>query len=199
MVEAKITDISSAPLILKEQVFKNNSTKTASFDVSISDSVSNTIESNWSDTVGMTASQKVTYKAFFGEGETAVTLSSDFERGGSNSKTVTVGQSSGVQLDLGPGESVKALLSAAKGTMKVRVIFEAYLSGAAAINYNPTYKEHHFWAPDINGVRQAAGMASTVKIVNDIQVSYFSNGEITLDDLPTRRAVFKTAVAAAVA
>ena len=187
--EASITGINSNPVILKTQTFKNNSSKQASFDVSISDDVSESVESNWSDTIGISVSQSVSYGTKFVGGDTSIAFNAEFQKGGSKSRTVTVGQTSGVAVDLDPGESVKAVLSASRGSMTVRVVFEAYLSGLSAVNYNPRYRDHHFWALGINGVRQAVDLRDTFRIVNDIEIGYFSNGDITLEDLKHSRPV----------
>jgi hypothetical protein len=181
--EAGITGINSTPVVLKTQTFKNNSSKPATFDVSISDQVSEGVESNWSQTIGVSVSQSVSYGTKFVGGETSITFNAEFQKGGSKSRTVSVGQTSGVTVNLDPGQSVKAVLSASRGSMTVRVVFEAYLSGINAVNYNPTFRDHHFWALGINGVRQAVSLPDTFRIFNDIEVGYFSDGDITLEDL----------------
>jgi hypothetical protein len=186
-LEASIIDISSKPVILKTQTFKNKSSKTATFDVSIYSDVSDTVEANWSQTVGLSFTQSISYGTKIFGGETSITFSAEFQQGGSKSQTVTVGQSSGVMVDLDPGESVKAILSAHHGSLGVRVAYEAYLSGLSAVNYNPTYKDHHFWALAIDGVRQAVKLPGTFRIVDDIRVGYFSDGEIVLEDLEGKR------------
>ena len=47
---ATITGITSEPVIVATKTFSNNSSKKATFDASISDQVTNTTESNWSET-----------------------------------------------------------------------------------------------------------------------------------------------------
>jgi hypothetical protein len=103
-------------------------------------------------------------------------------QGGSESKSVTVGSTSGVSVELDPGESIEAQLTASRGVMKVRITYRAYLAGNTAINYNPTFKDHHFWALDIGGVMQAGGINNSIQFTEDIEIGYFSNAKIELRD-----------------
>ena len=66
--------------------------------------------------------------------------------------------------------------------MKVRITYRAQLIGTTAINYNPTFKDHHFWALDIGGVMQASGLNNSIQFTEDIEVGYFSNAKIELRD-----------------
>jgi hypothetical protein len=187
VADAQITGITSNPVIVKTQTFKNNSSKTATFDCSISDDVSDTMEANWSTTLGISVTQSITYGGTFVGGSTDLTFSADFQQGGSNAHTVTVGQTAGVMVDLEPGEAVKATLRADEGKLQARVTYDAYLSGVAAVNYNPTYRDHHFWALGVSGVLPAAGLPTVRKMVVDIEVGFFANGEIVLEDDKGRR------------
>ena len=78
--------------------------------------------------------------------------------------------------------------------MKVRITYLAYLTGNTAINYNPTFKGHHFWALDIGGVMQAGSIPNSIQFTEDIEVGYFSNSKVELRD-PTGK--LKTAMLAA--
>ena len=133
-----------------------------------------------------------------GGGETSLSYSHAWGEGGSESKSVTVGSQTGVSVILDPGESVEAELTASRGVMKVRIVYKAYLIGVTAVNYNPTFKDHHFWALDIGGVMAAAGLPNTKQFTEDIEIGYYSNSKIELKD--TRgvvRATFSSAAKAA--
>jgi hypothetical protein len=172
---AQLTGITSEPVVVATKSFTNQSSKKATFDASISDQVSNTTESNWSSTNSIEVGQKITYNVGFlgtgGGGETSMTYNHTWGQGGSESKSVTVGSSSGVSVELDPGESIEAQLTASRGVMKVRITYKAYLTGNTAINYNPTFKDHHFWALDIGGVMQAGGINNSIQFTEDIEVA----------------------------
>jgi hypothetical protein len=183
---AMITGITSQPVVVATRTFTNQSSKKAVFDASISDQVANTTESNWSSTDTIEVAQKFTYNVSFlgagGGGETSMSYSHQWGQGGSESTSITVGSSSGVSVELNPGESIEAQLTASRGVMKVRITYRAQLTGTTAINYNPTFKDHHFWAQDIGGVMQAGGLSNSIQFTEDIEVGYFSNAKIELRD-----------------
>ena len=191
---AEILGITSEPIILKSQVFENNSSKEADFNVTISDSVSNTTSSSWSTGGTLTVGQKITYQVEFlgtgGGGETSLSYSQSWGVSGTNSKTVTVGSTSGVKVTLKPGQSIKATLSASRGVMKVRVRYRTILTGRAAINYNPTYQGHHFWGLWTPTVMSSANIPNSVESTEDIEVGYYSNGKIEINNHETGKMEF---------
>ncbi|MFZ0495692.1 MAG: hypothetical protein WBE80_16375 [Methylocella sp.] len=199
---ATIRGITSEPVIVATKTFTNKSKVKATFNAGISDQVSNTSTSSWSQTDTITVGQKFTYKVEFlgagGGGETSLSYSHAWGEGGSESKSITVGSQTGVSVSLDPGESVEAQLTASRGVMKVRITYKAYLIGVTAINYNPTYKDHHFWALDIGGVMAAAGLPLTKQFTEDIEIGYYSNSKIELKDAKGGvKATFSSAAKAA--
>lgn len=188
---AEILGITSEPVIVKRQEFSNNSTQTGIFNVAVSDSVDNTTSSNWSTGGELTIAQKVSYGVKFlgtgAEGETSLSYSQSWGIGGQESKSITVGSSSGVSVELGPGESVVAELSASRGVMRVRIRYNAYLMGSTAVNYNPTYKNHHFWALAVDKVMSAGNISNSIKSTEDIEIGYYSNSKVELKDKASGR------------
>lgn len=183
---ATITGITSEPVIVATQVFSNNSNVKATFNVSISDQVANTSSSTWSKTDSITVGQKITYKiGFLGTGaggETSMSYSHTWGESKTESLTVTVGTQSGVSVVLDPGQSVESILSASRGVLKIRIVYKAYLIGDTAINYNPTYKDHHFWALDIGEVM--GGRISNLKtFTEDLEIGFYSKSKIELKNL----------------
>ena len=185
---AEILDITSKPVVLKTQTFTNSSSLPATFNVSVTDSVSETMTSNWSTERTVSVSQTIKYEVGFlgtgGGGETSLSYSQSWGKGGAESKRVTLGSSSGISIKLDPGQSVTAKLSASSGVMKVRVRYKAHLIGTTAVNYNPTYKDHHFWAFDIGGVMSAAGVPNSVITTEDIEIDYYSRAKTDLMNNP---------------
>lgn len=188
---ATITGITSDPEIVKSTTLTNATNVSATFNASVNDQVSNTAETNWSETSTIDVSQSITYSVGVegvasAGGSTTFSFSQAFGQGGSQSQTVTVGSDQGVSVELAPGESVVAQLSASRGVMKVRIVYAAYLTGSAAVNYDPTFKEHHFWALDIGSVMAAGGIQNSRPYTEDISVGYYSNAEVKLTD-PSKR------------
>jgi len=80
---------------------------------------------------------------------------------------------------------VIAELTASRGVMKVRIRYNAYLIGQSAVNYNPTYKGHHFWALPIGSVMSGGGLTNSVKSTEDIEIGYYSNSKVELKNAKT--------------
>lgn len=183
---AKILGITSEPQIVNTQKFSNNSSKKGNFNVAITQQVNNTSQSSWSSSDKIAVGQKISYNiGFLGigvKGETSLNYEHTWGQGGSESKSVTIGTSSGVSVSLEPGESILAELSASRGVMKVRLVYNAYLTGYSAVNYNPTFKGHHFFALDIGGLLSAGGITNSVQITEDIEIGFFGNSAINIKD-----------------
>jgi hypothetical protein len=184
-----ITGITSEPVIVAQQTFKNNSAVAATFNVGISQSVANTASSTWSRTDTLTCAQKITYKVGFagigGGGETSFTYAESWGESKTESQTVTVGTTSGVSVPLSPGQSVVSVLTASRGVMKVRVVYRAHLIGDTATNYNPKYKDHHFWAFGIGRVMDAGGIKNVQTVTEDLEIGFYANSQVELRDPST--------------
>lgn len=183
---ATITGITSEPVIVAQQTFKNTSQIKGTFNVGISQSVTNTVTSSWTNSDTLTVGQKFSYKVTFlgagGGGETSLTYSHTWSETKTESQAITVGTSSGVSVPLDPGQAVNAVLTASRGVMKVRLTYRAYLIGNTAINYNPTYKDHHFWCLGIGSVMAAAGISNSKTVTEDLEIGFYTNSQIELRD-----------------
>ncbi len=184
--DANIISLTSDPIIVKTQNFENNSSQTGDFSVSVSDTVSNTVSSNWSKGGTFTIGQKFEYGVSFlgtgAKGETSMSYSQSWGIGGQKSKNITVGSTSGVSVQLKPCQSIAAELSASRGVMKVRLKYKGYLIGNTAVNYNPRHKGHHFWSLGINNVMRTAGIPTSIYSTEDIEIGYYSNSTVKLKD-----------------
>jgi len=188
---AKIIDISSKPVMIASRFFQNKSTKPATFTANITENVANTIESNWNSSQSITTGLSFTEKVEIGiegigkggfESTQSFSMSDTWGKGGSSSQTTTVGSSSGLSIPLNPGEAVTAQLIATRGSMKVRVQYKVYLTGATAINYERTYQGHHFWALPIQNVMGSAGIPNYQIVTQDIEVGYYSDASVIVQD-----------------
>ena len=186
---ATITGMSSEPVIVATKTLTNNSSVPADFDANISESVSNTSTSTWSQTNTIEVGQKFTYDVKFlgsgGGGETSFSYSHSWGESKTESKQVSVGSSSGVKVRLEPKQSVIAKLIASRGVLNVRIVYSAYLSGWTACNYNPTFKGHHFWGLDIDSVMSSGNLSNSRTFTEDIQIGYYSDAQVTLEDPKT--------------
>ncbi|NCS36269.1 MAG: follicular epithelium yolk protein subunit [Microcystis aeruginosa G11-01] len=186
VVSASILGVTSEPTIVASQIFQNSSSVPAEFNCGITQEVSVTTESNWSNSstveVGQTISYDISFLGAGAGGETSLSYSETWEQGGSESESVTLGSSSGVTVTLQPGQSVVSELTASKGKLTVQIVYQQTLSGVTAINYGNTYKGHHFWALNINAVMSAAGYPTTITTTETIEIDFYANSKIVLKD-----------------
>ena len=124
-----------------------------------------------------------------GGGSTSLSYTHSWGVGGEESKQITLGSTSGVSVTLQPGQSVLSELSASRGEMKIRVVYRAHLIGRTAVNYNPKFNGHHFYALPIDSVMSSGGISNSVRKTEDISVGYFSNGKIEVKDLVSQELV----------
>jgi hypothetical protein len=181
---ATILGITSNPEIIATKNFKNTSSVPGTYHCDITQEVSSTHESNWSDTSAVEISQTISYEISFlgsgGGGETAFSYTETWEKGGSDSESVTLGTSSGVDVELQPGEEVDAELTASRGELKVQIVYQLSLAGDVAANFSKRWAGHHFWAYDVNSVMAAAGYPTTITSTQTITVGFYSSSSIVL-------------------
>ncbi|WDV46640.1 hypothetical protein PV797_02835 [Clostridiaceae bacterium M8S5] len=185
---AEILGLTSQPVIVKTQEFSNQSSQKGTFNVAISETLNNTSSSNWSTGGTLTFGRSISVGIDFivkAKVEYNMSYSQSWGIGGSHSKSITVGSTSGVTVELDPGETIIASLSASRGTLKVRLRYNAYLIGSTAVNYGSTYKDHHFWSLPIGAVMSAGGITNSIKSTEDIEIGYYSNSKIELKDKDT--------------
>ena len=184
VTSATITGVTSKPSIIAQKSLVNDSPVKATFNTAIQESVTDTVETSWSETFGISFEQMFKYEVGFlgagGGGETKFGFSAQFGRGASKSTAVQVGSSSSVEVELEPNKEVSAVLTATRSVLNARITYTASLTGYAAVNYNPRHKRHHFWALPIDAVMRASGLSNTRQITEDIQIGYYSNGKVVL-------------------
>ncbi len=183
-----VTEISSEPSIIATKTFENNSSQKATYNTSITETIANTTGSNWTNSDKV--SKGFSIKASIAVVPKVVNIESGFTYsydqtwgiGGTTSQATTLGSATGVSVELNPGESVIAQLTATKGKLKVRIRYKAYLTGYVVSNYSSVYNGHHFWWCNANEVVYAAGATNEQIITNDIEFGYYSNAKIVVKD-----------------
>lgn len=76
-----------------------------------------------------------------------------------------------------PGEEVVAELSANSGKMKVRITYEAHLTGDALVHYRPSYESLYTCQIPMSII---AGASDSVRITQDIEIGYHSEVHVTI-------------------
>ncbi len=179
----RITGITSEPTIVDTVEFDNSRSNTeCTYHADIQENVTNTTETNWSQSDSVTVGQSIEYSFDFpggsAGGTTSLSYTGTWGKGGSQSKVVSVGSQTGTLITLAPHKTAKAVLTASRGVMKIRITYRAYLVGSVAINYGDPYKGHHFWGLNIGSIMGAAGLTNSKLITEDITVGYYANSKV---------------------
>lgn len=186
---ASIVEVTSTPTIVAIQDFINKFSSEATFNTSITQEVSNTFENSWSSTNQVSGTQTISYTFLGIGGNTEFNYTKGWGEGGSTSQKTKVGSYSGVSVPLQPGQTVTGKLTASKGNLLIRVVYQAYLDGVVWANYDPTYNGHHFYGYSIAGIMSAAGLPNVIEYTEDIKVGYYTNSTVELVDNKTAKPV----------
>jgi hypothetical protein len=183
----EVREVASQPTILKRTTLRNDTKKHGTFGANVDDVITHTLETSWSETPSVDFPQGVEYSIELEGlggigGSTPWSFGQVWGEGGAQSRSQTVGSDQGLCVDLDPGEAVDVELGAFSGVMKARIFYDAYLIGGTAINYNPTYRERHFWLLDLPTVMGSVGISTRKQYTQDIQLAYFCNAEVRLAD-----------------
>jgi hypothetical protein len=185
VIDARIIEFEMAPYRSESWTYTNNSqTEYLDINSKITKKLSNTSSNSWSVSNNIDLGFKVNYNIVPGPGgELSMKYSRQWVEAGSSSETVELDVEHAVNLHLAPMKSVNAHITGYEGTVKIRVFYEAYLTGSSAVNYENTYKGHHFHDLDIGAIMNAnPSLSKTVAFSEDISINNFSKTSIVLED-----------------
>lgn len=182
-ISATVIEIASNPVALVSKTLANNSDTDATFELDLTDKVIDTIESNWSSTVGMSFSQKIEVNFGVAKSETSISADISTTTGKTVSKSTEISTGSKISVTLKPGHSAIGTLNASRGTLVARVQYEVTLTGCATMNYNPIHNGHHFYCSDINGVLASGGLPTKKTYSQTITAGYFGSGEVSINKI----------------
>jgi len=183
-VKATVISVKSVPSIISTQEFENKTSHVATYTASMSSQVTSSMTSSWSHTTTTTVGGKIIVgcKITGSGGEFSMSISEADQRGGSDTHSTTLSAGSSVQITLGPGEKAFAHLTSSIGTVNVRVTYKLTSQGKVAVNYNPTFKGHHFWGLPVSRVMAADNITMGGVQTQDIEIKSFSNVKVTVTD-----------------
>lgn len=140
----------------------------------------------WNRSHELTVSQNIFYSIEFKSGEVGSAMSFSYAypwgQNTTKSESYKVGYSNPVILNMEPGQSVVATLTASNCTMEVEMEYRATLDGFVACNYPGRHQGHHFWGYDIDGVLFAAGKEKIKTSKEVIKIGFYSNVKLVLSD-----------------
>jgi len=192
-------------VIVSSRVFENDTSTPATFNASISQLVQNVAVSSWEVGGALTLGMSMQMSVGIGIVSASTTYSMSYSQswgiGGQKSKSVSVGDESGVVVQLQPGKKVIGELNAYRGKIKFQIPYESTLVGDVAaifddaVTYNSVKSSYQFI--DISDViknnKKADGklFSYPIKSTETVEINYYTRATIVLRDGDTG-AVMKT-------
>lgn len=184
-VTAKILGIRNEPITVTTREFINNSKFKATY-TGISQFIDQTVSNTWNKSSELTVGQRINYSIQFGAGEiggaTTFSYMSGWGQDTTQSQSVMIGCNNGVSVDLEPGQSVVASLTASKYTMEIELEYNAKLSGYVAYNFPESYSGTKVWAFDINVFLDAVQLENVKTSKEIIKINFFTDSKVILSD-----------------
>lgn len=189
-ISATVLDITSVPTIIATSTLENNSDIPAEFEVNIEESVSNSVESNWSEGGSLSFDQTFSYGvSFFGSGgggSTSLGFESNWSQGGSETTEVTLTTGAAVKVTLQPGETVFARLNASRGKMVIEVKYRVLPTGKVQYWYKPPSAlepsdDVRGRTPDALRVSKFGLNNNFVQFTETIEIGFFSSTGLSLE------------------
>ncbi len=200
VLSAGITKIVEEPVIVDRQVLDaRKAPAPVGFHPEISDSVTKGIATSWEESseIGVSATVGVKTGSDLVGGEveasTTVSASHSWGKGGSEEKSVAVGNNLALEVELQPGMLAVAALTLNRGVMEVEVQYQAMVSGYAQVQWwggkfqSANKQAMDFVYVPLGPVLEKLKAGSSVrKATQRIVVDYFADGVAAvykLDDL----------------
>ncbi|XP_045457269.1 spherulin-2A-like [Melitaea cinxia] len=186
---AKLKHSAVKSVVVLSQDFENSVNNPIKVNAGISQTVENTIATTWSRTQETTFSQEIEYNLNVIlaklSGTTSFSYTSTVGKSQEKSESVTVGTTTGMEVELKPGQSVSAVLSANRYNLEVEVVYAVTLRGQVAVNFRKPYKGHHFYGPSIGSILKSGGLDTEVTVVENIQLGLFTDASLRVYDKVT--------------
>eukprot|EP00026_Physarum_polycephalum_P013762 Phypoly_transcript_14202.p1 GENE.Phypoly_transcript_14202~~Phypoly_transcript_14202.p1 ORF type:complete len:319 (+),score=28.00 Phypoly_transcript_14202:97-957(+) len=176
-------------VVVTSKLSNTHSSVAGEFFANLSNETTNSTTTSWSSSHGIEASQSVSYSIGIVDGESSFGYNYQWGRGGEETSSSSVSLVTGVTVTLQPGESATVRLLADQGWARVTTRYRATVSGHVTQNYNPPFEDHHFWASDINSILRASGLPTQIFIENTVDVGFYANSHVELQDGATGRIV----------
>jgi hypothetical protein len=145
-----------------------------------------TASTNWSQLSKLSLTQKFIYKIGVPGteigGETHLGFEASYGTSASQTRTTTITTANAISLVVDPGCRAKAVLSARKGVLKVKVTYRAYLEGDAYYDYSDTHEDHHRWATPIESLMEAGGISNSQYVSEVLEIGFYADGRVTVSD-----------------
>ena len=185
-VSGEITSFDSGPTVLKRTPLVNRSGKTVTQTTTLSQTITNTIESSWDTSESFSIGETIDVSAqLFGAGvksSTSLNFALQFGQGGSKSESKSTTLEDSVSVNLEPHSSVYAMLSSSFNKADAEVRYEVTLSGYIVATFWSKIKGRAVWELEVNSVLDILGEPISIPITQFIELGWYGESSIGTED-----------------
>lgn len=174
---AEVVEITSEPSIVHIQEFENKFSNKIKVNTGINQSVQTSITRSWTNSTGTEYSRDVqcglNIKFFSLSGGKTYSYTSSFGESFEKTETVTIGSTSGVEMELNPGQACSAVLTANRGYINIKVTYIAHLNGAVIVYSNLL---------PVDDLFKTAEKVNEKTFIEIIKIGYYTNASLKVYD-----------------
>lgn len=160
-----------------KQIKQNKSDIEVEMDGAFETEVENSTETNWSTTSELKISEAISFDFEFFGSTTTLSFSQQWQEGGSKTKTMTVGQTSGIKVKTPPKTEFHFTNTANIGTATIQITYEASLSGGIVAKYRKAYQApgsagpHYFYYIQLQYILPLVGSTNSQRSVMNMDTT----------------------------
>ncbi|CAH0724415.1 unnamed protein product, partial [Brenthis ino] len=184
-LKATILDHGRRNVLVTVKEFHNNSSAPSVAKGGIKEEVLETLSTTWSESEALSIARDITFKY----GSLSYSYTSYWGKEVNKSKTKILTTTSDVEVSLKPGQSVKAILSATRGTLSLKVDYSATVHGDIYCRYTfffiPIYGQEF----EVNKYLDLMNLPHSVISSEIISVDYYYGAQVVIKDIESDKSL----------
>jgi hypothetical protein len=185
--KAEVVSLDFKPVALVTNHYENRRGKLpVSHNATLTFGTSLSATTQWNVTSKIAIDQKIKYEVGFlgtgGGGETSISFETGYGQGASETRASTITSTNMASFSVDPGQTVKAVLSASKGVLRVKITYRSYLEGDVYYDYAEAYEGHHRWAEPIADVMANGGLPNAIESSEIVEIGFYANAKVIVED-----------------
>jgi hypothetical protein len=185
--KSEVVSLDFKPVALVTNQYENRRGKLpVSHNASLTFGTSLSATTQWNVTSKIAIDQKIKYEVGFlgtgAGGETAISFEAGYGQGASETRASTITSSNTASFSIDPGQSVRAVLSASKGVLRIKITYVSYLEGDVYYDYSTPYEGHHRWAEPIADVMASGDLPNAIGSSEIIEIGFYANAKVIVED-----------------
>jgi hypothetical protein len=175
IINPQIVIINVEEIVLKSQNFTNLSDSFQYIDIGYSIQTNYEVIFHWNNAAKVMIENPISFSIdydLYQSVDTAI-FNVTYNQTNGYQYSRTIGATGEIQHSISPNESIIVDLVVNKYHMIAQFDIESHLIGFTVANYNPTYRDYHFWGFEIGQVMSARGIKNNITSTIQVELIYF--------------------------